>query len=84
MMVERSVRATVELPNGRGTLSCHGPVWDGLCPKAAADGSVPCASGRILPLHGTWADGAWLAASADAGPHCPLAGLVSVVPAPWD
>lgn len=84
MMVERSVRAGIELPDGRGTLRCSGPVWDGLCPRAATDGSVPCAGGRILPLRGTWADGAWLTAPADAGPQCPLAGVVSIVPAPWD
>jgi hypothetical protein len=84
MMVERSVRAGIELPDGRGSLRCHGPTSDGLCPRAEADGSVPCAGGRILPLRGTRTDGAWLAAPVDAGPHCPLAGLVSIVPAPWD
>jgi hypothetical protein len=84
MMVERSVRARIELPNGGGTQLCYGPVWDGLCPRAEADGSVPCAGGRILLLRGTWADGAWLAAPDDGGAHCPLVGLVSVVPAPWD
>jgi hypothetical protein len=84
MMVERSVRASIELPGGRGTLRCHGPVWEGLCPRADDDGGVPCAGGRILPLRGTWADGAWLEAPDHAGPRCPLAGLVSVVPAPWD
>jgi hypothetical protein len=84
MMVERRVRATIELPNGRGSLRCHGPVWDGLCPHAATNGRIPCAGGRILALRGTWADGAWLDAPEDAGPSCPLAGLVSVVPAPWD
>jgi hypothetical protein len=84
MMVERSVRVSIELPNGRGTQRCQGPVWDGLCPHAAADGSVPCAGGRILLLHGTWADGTWLAAPAGAGPRCPVAGLVSVAAAPWD
>ncbi len=84
MMVEGNVRASFELPNGHGSQLCHGPVWDGLCPHAEADGGVPCAGGRILLLRGTWAEGAWLSAPADAGPHCPLAGLVSVVPAPWD
>ncbi|MDQ6857310.1 MAG: hypothetical protein M3Z57_09585 [Candidatus Dormibacteraeota bacterium] len=84
MMVARSVRASIELPDGRGTLRCHGPMSEGLCPLAAADGSVPCAGGRVLALRGTWADGTWLAAPGDAGPHCPLAGLVSIAPAPWD
>lgn len=84
MMNERRVSASIELTGGRGIQRCHGPVWDGLCPHAEADGSVPCAGGRILALRGTWADGAWLAAPDDVGPHCPLAGLVSVVPAPWD
>ncbi len=84
MMVERQVSARIELRGGLGVQRCHGPMWDGLCPQAEADGSVPCAGGRILALRGTWADGAWLTAPDDAGPHCPLAGLVSVVPAPWD
>jgi hypothetical protein len=45
---------------------------------------VPCSGGQILPLRGTWANGAWLAVRDGAGPECPLAGLVTVVPAPWD
>jgi hypothetical protein len=84
MMIERRVRATIELSDQRGSERCLGPVWEGLCPRAAANGRVPCAGGRVLPLHGTWADGAWLAVADNAGPHCPLAGLVSVVSAPWD
>lgn len=83
-MVERVVRVRIVLRGGDENLRCRGPVWDGLCPRAKADGGVPCAGGRILLLHGTWADGAWLSAPDDAGPECPVAGLVSVVPAPWD
>jgi hypothetical protein len=29
--------------------------WGELCPRAQADGRVPCAGGRVLPLRGTWA-----------------------------
>jgi hypothetical protein len=82
-MIEHRVRVDVEL-RGRGWMRCHGPTWDGLCPRVEADGLVPCAGGRVLPLRGTWADGAWLVVGERAGPECPLAGLVSVVPAPWD
>lgn len=84
MMVDRRVLASIELPDGRGTQRCHGPAWEGLCPRAEPDGTIPCAGGRILALHGTWADGAWLTVPEDSGAHCPLAGLVTVVPAPWD
>jgi hypothetical protein len=84
MMVKSSVRATIELPDGRGTQRCHGPVWDGLCPHAARDGSTPCAGGRILAMRGTWADGAWISAPQHPHGRCPLAGLVSTGPAPWD
>jgi hypothetical protein len=83
-MIEGDVRADIELSGGRGWQRCHGPVWEGLCPHAVGDGRVPCAGGRVLPLRGTWADGAWLAVGDHAGPECPLAGMVSVMPAPWD
>ena len=83
-MISRQVRANIELSNGRGQQRCHGPAWDGLCPHTAGDGRVPCAGGRILPLRGTWADGAWLSVSELAGPGCPLTGLVTRVAAPWD
>jgi hypothetical protein len=84
MMIESTVRADIQLSNGRGWQRCHGPTWNGLCPGAAPDGRAPCAGGQVLPLRGTWADGARLAVRAGAGPECPLAGLVTVVPAPWD
>jgi hypothetical protein len=71
------VRAHIELSWGRGHQECSGPVWGDLCPHAAGSGRVPCAGGRILLLHGTWADGAWLEVGGTAGPECPLAGLVN-------
>lgn len=83
VMTSREVRAAVELSDGRGVLQCRGPVWDGLCPRAATDGRVPCEGGRVLALRGTWADGAWIAVARAAGPQCPLARLVTTVPAPW-
>jgi hypothetical protein len=77
------VHAQIELSDGRGRQHCNGPVFDSLCPRAASDGHVPCAGGRILLLRGTWADGAWLRVEDHAGPECPMAGLVTVVPQPW-
>jgi hypothetical protein len=84
MMIDRNVRVSIELKDARGNQRCQGPMSDGLCPASANDGVVPCAGGRILPLRGTSADGAWLVVADDAGPRCPLSWLVSVVPAPWD
>ena len=84
MMVDRRVHVLVELRDSHGNQRCLGPRSDGHCPASADDGNVPCAGGRILPLHGTSADGAWLMVPDDAGPRCPLSELVSVVPAPWD
>jgi hypothetical protein len=78
------VHAEIELSGGRGRQRCNGPVFDSLCPRAASDGRVPCAGGRILLLHGTWADSTWLQVDEHAGPECPMAGLVMVVPQPWD
>lgn len=83
-MINGDVRADVELSGGRGRQLCHGPVWDGLCPRAAHDGRVPCAGGRVLALRGTWGNGAWLEVGDNAGPECPLAGMVTRVHAPWD
>jgi hypothetical protein len=83
-MVDRRVVATIAMRDGRGTERCHGPAWDGHCPRPRSDGTIPCAGGRILPLRGTAADGVWLAAPGGAGTRCPLAGLVSIVTAPWD
>jgi hypothetical protein len=83
-LINGNARADIELSDGRGRQLCHGPVWDGLCPLAARDGRVPCAGGRVLALRGTWADGAWLEVGDNAGPECPLAGMVTRVPAPWD
>jgi hypothetical protein len=77
-------RAEIELSGGRGRQRCAGPVFDSLCPRAAADGHVPCAGGRILLLRGTWADGAWLQVDDRAGPECPMAGLITVIAQPWD
>jgi len=84
MMVDRNVRVGIELRDAPANQRCQGPMSDGLCPGSATDGRIPCAGGRILPLHGTSADGVWLMVPHDAGPGCPLSGLVSVVPAPWD
>lgn len=84
MMIKDTVRADIELSGGRGIRRCHGPVWGDLCPRAAPDGATPCAGGRILALRGTWANGAWLSVADNAGPECPLAGLITRVPAPWD
>ncbi len=83
MMNHGDVRADIELSAGRGMQRCHGPVWEGLCPGPQADGRVPCAGGRILALRGTWADGAWLSVGSDAGPECPLAGMITRAAAPW-
>ncbi len=83
-MINGEVRADIELSGGRGRQRCHGPAWGDLCPRAATDGRVPCAGGRILALRGTWADGAWLSVGGDAGPECPLAGLVTRLSVPWD
>lgn len=78
------VRVVIERSDGRGQLRCHGPVWNGLCAARPGGGQIPCAGGRILPLSGTWADGTWMEVSEGAGPACPLAGVVTVTPAPWD
>ena len=77
MVTNGDVRADIELSGGRGRQHCRGPVWDALCPRAAGNGRVPCAGGRILPLRGTWADGASLLVGDQAGPECPLAGMVT-------
>jgi hypothetical protein len=71
------IQADIELSDGRGFRRCRGPVWDELCPQAAADGRVPCAGGRVRPSRGTWADGAWLLVDDHTGPECPLARLVT-------
>jgi hypothetical protein len=76
MVTQSEVRAVIELSGGGGRQQCRGPVWDELCPHAAANGRVRCAGGRIRPLHGTWAVGAWLQVGEDIGPECPLAGMV--------
>ncbi|MEO8898774.1 MAG: hypothetical protein ABI352_04905 [Candidatus Dormibacter sp.] len=44
---------------------------------------MTCTGARILPLCGTFADGEQILVSSEGG-RCPLAGLVRVVPAPWD
>ena len=79
-----NVRADIELSGRRGRQRCHGPVFGSLCPRAAPDGTVPCAGGRVLLLNGTWADGSWLEVADDTGPECPMACVITVVPLPWD
>jgi hypothetical protein len=77
MVTTAGVRVEIELSGGRGRQRCNGPVWDQLCPRASGNGRVPCAVGRVLPLRGTWADGAWVRVSEHAGPECPLAGMIT-------
>lgn len=83
MYSTNAIRIHIELPDGRGHQRCSGPGPENICPQARG-GRVPCAAGRALPLRGTWADGAWLDIPPEAGPDCPLAGLVTRRPAPWD
>ena len=52
---------------------CAGPADDGTCPRAAADGSLPCDGMTLLPLRGTDADGRRLPVGAHAPGACPLA-----------
>lgn len=84
MMTNRRVRVAIAFDDGRGEDRCEGPAPDGGCPRATRrNGLVTCTGARILPLCGTFADGEQILVSSEGG-RCPLAGLVRVVPAPWD
>jgi hypothetical protein len=66
--------AMVRAEDGRMVNLCPGPAPDGTCPRAANEaGLVPCAGARVIPLHGTGADGLPFTVAADAqGTLCPM------------
>jgi hypothetical protein len=82
MMINRRVRVAIVLGERRGEDRCEGPAPDG-GPRLTREGRVACAGGRILPLSGTSANGQHITVGGKSG-RCPLAGLVPIVPAPWD
>ncbi|MDQ2959584.1 MAG: hypothetical protein M3R48_00820 [Candidatus Dormibacteraeota bacterium] len=52
---------------------CPGPEADGTCPRASGSDLVPCAGARVIPLHGSGADGLPFSIPADAaGVACPM------------
>lgn len=58
---------------------CAGPLNSGRCPRAAADGAIPCAGRRVMPLRGTSANGYKFAISGRERNICPLAWAVDSV-----
>ena len=66
--------AIVRAEDGRMVNLCPGPALDGTCPRATtATGLVPCAGTRVVPLHGSSADGLPFTVAADAhGTVCPM------------
>ena len=64
--------AIVSNQDGKLVNLCPGPSPDGEC-ASAANGLVPCAGARVMPLRGTVADGLPFSVGADAtAPRCPL------------
>lgn len=52
--------------------TCSGPTAAGECPQAV-DGAIPCSGMRVLPVHGTEADGFPTYVAEQTYGGCPLA-----------